>query len=199
MGAQLTELMKRVAVEAGADLVGIGSIDRYEHAPDELHPRTIFSHTRSVIAVGCRMLRGSLKTIEEGSYWQAYNCSSYQYLNEVLAPQILRRVVLCLEDAGYTSVPIHNPFGAHLGRPVRPGGTRPDGHMSLRVAGVATGLGELGLSKLLLTPQFGPRQRVFAVLTDAELEPDPLVPPGTVCDGCEPARRARSRRSVFRR
>lgn len=181
--------VKRAALEAGADLVGVASIDRFEHAPPEMHPRGIFSRTRSVIALGCRMLRGALKTIEEGSYWQAYNCDSYQYLNEVLAPTILRRVVLLLEDRGYTSVPIHNPFGARLGRPVRPGGTAPDGDLSLRVVGCAAGLGELGLSKLFLTPQFGPRQRMFAVLTDAELEPDPLFT-GSVCDSCGACARA---------
>jgi ferredoxin len=164
--------------------VGIGSIERYDRAPAEVHPRSIFTKTESVIAVGCRMLRGALKTIEEGNYWQAYNCDSYQYLNEILAPEILRKIVVFLEEHGHTSVPIHNPFGPHMGRPVRPGGTSPDGHMSLRVAGVAAGLGELGLSKLLLTPQFGPRQRVFAVLTDAVLEPDLLIAPGAVCDGC---------------
>jgi len=187
---QLTETLRQIALDAGADLVGIGSIDRYDHAPPEVHPCSIFSHTRSVIAIGCRMLRGTLKAIEEGNYWQAYNCDSYQYLNEVLAPEILRKIVVCLEREGYTSVPIHNPFGARLGRPVRLGGTVPDGDMSLRVVGVAAGLWELGLSKLLLTPQFGPRQRVFAVLTDAELQPDPLIPPGTVCDGCRSCLRA---------
>jgi epoxyqueuosine reductase len=135
------------------------------------------------------MLRGALKTIEEGNYWQAYNCDSYQYLNEVLAPYMLRKIVLYLEDQGYTSVPIHNPFGPHQGRPVRPGGTRPDGDLSLRVVGCAAGLGELGLSKLFLTPQFGPRQRMFAVLTDAPLEPDPLFT-GSVCDNCGSCARA---------
>lgn len=179
----LSEEVKAVAREAGADLVGIASIDRFEHAPADLHPRTIYSKTRSVIALGCRMVRGALKTIEEGNYWQAYNCDSYQYLNEILAPHMLRKIVLFLEDRGHTSVPIHNPFGAHSGRPVRPGGTRPDGHLSLRVIGCAAGLGEIGRSKLFLTPQFGPRQRMFAVLTDAELQPDPLLAT-PICDNC---------------
>lgn len=175
--------VKRVALDSGADLAGVASIDRFDNAPPEVHPRSIFSKTESVIAVACRMLRGSLKTVEEGNYWQAYNCDSYQYLNEVLAPHLLRKIVLFLEDLGYTAVPIHNPFQPYAGRPVRPGGTRPDGMVSLRVVGCAAGLGELGLSKLLLTPQFGPRQRVFAVLTDAVLEPDPLFT-GSVCDEC---------------
>ena len=78
----------------------------------------------------------------------------------------------------------HNPFHAHSGRQVRedqPLG--PDGIISLRVLGCAAGLGELGLSKVFLTPQFGPRQRVFGVLTDAELEATPLFR-GRVCDEC---------------
>lgn len=185
----LTAKVKEVARAAGADLVGIAPIERFEGAPEELHPRGIFSGTRSVIALGCRMLRGALKTIEEGNYWQAYNCDSYQYLNEVLAPHMLRKIVLFLEDQGYTSVPLHNPFGPHLGRPVRPGGTRPDGHLSLRVIGCAAGLGELGMSKVFLTPQFGPRQRMFGILTDALLEPDPLFT-GSVCDRCGQCARA---------
>lgn len=185
----LTAEVKRTAIEAGADLVGVAPISRFDNAPAEVHPRSIFGATRSVIAVGRRMLRGTLKTIEEGNYWQAYNCDSYQYLNEIFAPHLLGKIALLLEDYGWTSVPIHNPFGPNQGRPVRPGGTRPDGHISLRVIGCAAGLGELGLSKLFLTPQFGPRQRMFALLTDADLDPDPLFT-GSICDNCGECARA---------
>lgn len=175
--------VKKVALDAGVDLVGIASIDRFDNAPFEMHPHSIFSNTQSVIAVGCRMVRGALKTIEEGNYWQAYNCDSYQYLNDIFAPHMLRKIVLFLEDHGYTSVPIHNPFAAYQGRPVREGSIKPDGQISLRLVGCAAGLGELGMSKLFLTPQFGPRQRMFAVLTDAVLERDPLFS-GSICDHC---------------
>lgn len=186
MSIQLEAEVKATAKRAGADLVGIASIDRFEHADPKVHPHSIFGHTKSVIAIACRMVRGALKAVEEGHYWQAYNCDSYQYINEVLAPAILRQVVLLLEDQGYTAVPIHNPFGAYAGRPVSPGGVPPDGMISLRVVGCAAGLGELGLSKLFLSPEFGPRQRMYAVLTDAELEPDPLCkkPVCTDCGAC---------------
>lgn len=186
--SDLTAQVKDVARDAGADLVGVASIGRFEHAPPEVHPLSIFSHTKSVIALGCRMVRGALKAVEEGNYWQAYNCSSYQYMNEVLAPHMLRKIVMFLEDRGHTSVPIHNPFCPHAGRPVRPGGPRPDAMLSLRIVGCAAGLGELGLTKLFMTPQFGPRQRMYAVLTDAELAPDPLLT-GSVCDECGACRR----------
>ena len=184
MNSALTRRLSEAAREAGADLFGVAPISRFDNAPKDVHPGAIFPATQSVVAIACRMVRGALKTIEEGAYWQAYNCDSYQFLNEVLAPSILRRMVLDFEDEGYTAVPLHNPVAFGKGRPVKPDGTRPDGCHSFRVIGVAAGLGELGLSKLLLTPEFGPRQRVYAVLTDAALEPSPLVEPGTVCDGC---------------
>jgi len=180
----LTQRVRRAATSSGADLVGFAPISRFEAAPAELHPHTIYPQTQSVVAVAVRQPRGTLKAAEEGTYWQAYNCDAYWYLNEVLAPQVLRAVILALEEEGYTSVPVHNPFHPHTGRRVRddqPAG--PDGMVSLRVIGVAAGLGELGHSKLLLTPQFGPRQRVFAVFTDAALTPTPLFE-GAICDGC---------------
>ncbi len=180
----LTQSVRRTALESGADLVGFGPISRFDNAPEDCHPYTILPQTRSVVAVAVRQPRGTLKAAEEGTYFQAYSADAYWYLNEVLAIQMLRAITMLLEEEGYTSVPVHNPFHPHSGRKLRedqPAG--PDGIVSLRVVGVAAGLGELGHSKVFLTPQFGPRQRVFAVLTDAELEPTPLFA-GEVCDGC---------------
>jgi len=182
--SDLTERVRRAAMEAGADLVGFAPVSRFDLAPAEVHPTTIFPPTRTVIAVAVRQPRGTLKAVEEGAYFQAYTADAYWYLNEVMAPQILRRVTMLLEEEGYTSVPVHNPFYPHSGRKLRDDHVAgPDGIVSLRVVGVAAGLGELGHSKLLLTPQFGPRQRVFAVFTDVELAPTPLFT-GAVCDGC---------------
>jgi len=45
-------------------------------------------------------------------------------------------------------------------------------------------LGEIGYSKMLLTPEFGPRLRVGIVITELELEPDPIMEPGTLCNRC---------------
>ena len=188
--ASLSQSLKRLALRSGADLVGVASISRFDQAPVEAHPRSIFAQTRSVVVLACRMLRGSLKTIEDGTYWQAYNCDSYQYINEVVAPHILRQLTLWLEDQGFTSVPLHNPFLLGAGRPVRPGGVSPDVAINLRLAACAAGLGEIGLSGLLLTPQFGPRQRLMALITDAPLKADPLLAPGTVCDRCGLCRRS---------
>jgi ferredoxin len=181
---ELEQQIRDLAVDQGAPLVGFAPISRFDSAPPQYHPRTVFPAVKTVIAIAVPQARGTLKAVEDGAYWQAYNCDSYWYLNEVIAPKILREIVMLLEEHGHTSVPVHNPFRPHTGRQIRddqPWG--PDGMVSLRVIGCAAGLGELGMSKIFLTPQFGPRQRVFAVFTDAELEGTPLFR-GTVCDGC---------------
>lgn len=49
---------------------------------------------------------------------------------------------------------------------------------------VVAGLADMGYNGLALTPEYGARNRFITVLTNAVIEPDPLIPPGTVCDGC---------------
>jgi epoxyqueuosine reductase QueG len=47
------------------------------------------------------------------------------------------------------------------------------GVISHRHAAIRAGLGVFGKNNLVLTKEFGPRQRFCTVLTDAELVPDP--------------------------
>jgi len=49
------------------------------------------------------------------------------------------------------------------------------GPFSHRHAATRAGLGEFGLSNIVLTPEFGPRVRFNTVVTNAELDPDPLI------------------------
>lgn len=181
----LTSHIRQVALNAGASLVGFAPISRFDNAPADLHPHTMLPSTKTAIVIAVNQLRATLKSVEDGCYWGAYNCDSYWYLNEVEGPRILRSICLSLEDEGYLGLPLHNPFHPHSGRQIRPDQPYgPDGHISLRIMGVAAGLGELGHSKIFLTPEFGPRQRVYAVLTDAALEPTPLLK-DPVCDNCK--------------
>ena len=47
------------------------------------------------------------------------------------------------------------------------------GDLNLKKAAVEAGLGSRGKSDLLITPQYGPRVRLFGVITDAELQTTP--------------------------
>lgn len=183
----LTDEIRAAALEAGADDIGFGNIERFENAPPESNPRTIFPDCRTVIAIVLPQSRASLKTIEEGTYWNTYNFDSYNYLNAAESPRVARPIVLCLEKHGYTAFRLHNSLVPSLKAKRK---TReehiapPDAGISVRQAAVACGLGEMGLNKLLLTPKFGPRQRIYCILTDARLEPTPLFR-GHICDDCK--------------
>ncbi len=47
------------------------------------------------------------------------------------------------------------------------------GDLNLKYAAVEAGLGSRGRNDLLITPDYGPRVRLFGVITDADLEPTP--------------------------
>lgn len=194
--------VKSAARACGADLVGIASLDRFAGAPPQMDPRHIFPDARSAIVLGVRILKGVLRGVEEGTYFIAYPALGYAGINWVRMPMLLWEFCARIEDAGYEAVPIPNidhwsnanlhsknmGHGADMrpewSRPVAPGKPAPDVFPNLRIAAFAAGLGELGWSRLLLTPEFGPRQRLMMVLTDAELEPDPLYAGPRLCDRC---------------
>jgi hypothetical protein len=101
----LTELVRETALEARAALVGFAPISRFENAPAEYNPKTIFPSMKTAIALAFPQARGTLKAVEDGGYWQSYNCDSYWYLNEVEGPRVLRKTNMFLEEHGYTGVP----------------------------------------------------------------------------------------------
>ena len=70
-------------------------------------------------------------------------------------------------------------------RPTREGNVAPDLQFQFRIAAVACGLGEIGWSKMLLTPEFGPLQRVAFIFTDAEFdEYDEMYNKEPLCRKC---------------
>lgn len=77
MTTELTAQVRQLALESGAALVGFAPISRFENAPPQLHPRTIIPQTKTIIVIAVPQPRGALKAVEEGCYWQAYNCDSY--------------------------------------------------------------------------------------------------------------------------
>ena len=69
-------------------------------------------------------------------------------------------------------------------RATRADNVPPDLQFQFRLVAVACGLGEIGWSKMLLTPEFGPLQRVAFLFTDAELEYDEMYSGEPLCRKC---------------
>ena len=187
--------VKAKAKELGADLVGIAPMSRWEGAPKQMDPRYMFPDAKSMIVLGFRIPRGSLRGIEEGTHFLNYPSMGYAALNQVYGPMVLWKLNAFMEEHGYEAIPMLNANGGEAvnpvtgkfrkgwSRPARPGLPYPDILVHFRIAAYLAGLGEIGWSKVFLTPEFGPRQRFALMFTDAELEPDPIYD-GKICDHC---------------
>lgn len=178
--------VKELAKKCGADIVGIGSMDRFEGAPKQFDPRYIMPEAKAIIGLGFRIHRGLLRGIEEGTYFAAYPAMGYANINDGYAPKVLRELGNYIEDEGYEAVLYQNTsvrLGCGAGKPVAEGKPKPDVFLHFRIAGVICGMGEIGWSKMFLSPEFGPRQRLAFILTDAPLDPDPIFE-GKLCDRC---------------
>lgn len=187
--------IKAAAKRLGADIVGIGSIDRWHTAPIQMDPKQIMPNAKSIIALGFRVMRGSLRGVEEGTYFSNYSAMGYGGITYLYMPMTVINLSKMIEDEGYEAVPMGHQsdwraidnlgyMQENFSRPVAPGKAAPDVMINLRIAGFLCGLGEIGYSKMLLTPEFGPRVRVGIIITDMELEPDPIMEPGTLCNRC---------------
>ncbi|HEX6297564.1 MAG TPA: hypothetical protein VFZ74_13390, partial [Burkholderiales bacterium] len=153
--------IKDRARSLGADLVGIAD-------GEAVGTRHITEHDGArVIVMGVRLQAGSSRILP----WNDRN----KYYNDELSLTFLEEVslelVYWLEDAGYPALivpPSHVDPWRYDGEP----GKHRETLLSLPHAAVEAGLGTLGLNQQLLTPEFGPRVLLTAVLCSVEVACD---------------------------
>ncbi len=187
--------VKKKAKEFGADLVSIGNIERWEGAPIQQDPRQIMPEAKSIIAMAFRVNRGSMRGIEEGTFFSNYSAMGYGGITYLYMPMTVINLSKVIEDEGYEAIPYGHQsdwraidnvgnLKPNFSVPVEEGRAAPDVMVNLRIAAYLCGLGEIGFSKMFLTPQFGPRQRVGIIITEMELEPDPIYDGPKLCNRC---------------
>jgi len=177
-----TNMVKALAVELGADLVGIGPVARWKYAPKKLRPEDHLPDARSVIVVA---IHHPDAVIELGGEPTPQDMGPYGIqidMNRKL-DYISFNIARLLEDRGYKALP-KAASNIWRYRPYKNIDTHFTADFSNRHAAVAAGLGELGWNALLLTPEYGPRQRVVTIITDAPLEPTPMYDGPSLCDKC---------------
>lgn len=178
--AELTQQVKDYARECGVDLVGVASIDRFEGAPESFHPTDVMNSTQSVITFARKFIMGILDELTPGRQRLSYKHHMFAHKNtyNTFTGYDIARF---LEEKGQKAFVIQptTPYYAQEFRSV----------MSHRHAAVRSGLGVFGKNNLVLTREFGPRQRFCTVLTDAELVSDPLIGED-LCKNCNTCRDA---------
>jgi len=184
----LKDLAKRIGGGGGGvEILGVGNIERFNDAPQRMHPKNIFPECRSVISIVQPIPRGSFRGVTEGTHFSNYTFYSYSRLNGFFRPQITYDIARFIEDYGFEAVPVFPGVPEHWkpnARPVVPGRPAPEINLNVRILAMGCGLGEIGWSKVFLHPVYGPRVRIGTILTDAVLKPDPLLEPGSICKRC---------------
>ncbi len=179
MATDLDQQLGELIIRLGGDLWGVADLTGVSPLPGDgervdlaLYPRAVSVAVIFPLAIVQELLRGPSHT-----YLYEYNV-----LNAHL-DDIALRVSNLLQAAGYASYPV--PASQ------RHGGDRFQSIFSHRLAARLAGLGWIGKSCCLVTPQFGPRVRLVTVLTSAPLAAGaPLAQDCgdcTVCaDACPP-------------
>ena len=185
--AEITsDLVKNLMLDYGATIVGVASVDRFEGAPPGHGPLELLPTAKSVVVGGVRIPdpvvdydKYHLKMTEmstdlgiraniENFYMQMGHFVEDMMLN-IAATKLANYLEI---NHGLRSLPAVNAQHTGLGHPVM---EAPLGFFSQRHAAVRAGLGEFGFSGLVITPQFGPRVRYVSIITEADIEPDPLL------------------------
>jgi len=170
MEKRLTEQVKEIAEEMGAQLVGIAPVERFSGAPAGHGPRDLLKKAESVISIACAMPYGVAQSAPSGSYMTYGNA----FLNQKLQ-EIAFAVAWFLEEKGFVSLPLL-PTGDVVSVEISEGPDPEVYRMALfshRHAAVEAGLGQLGLHSALVTPEYGSRVRLVSVITSAVLAADP--------------------------
>ena len=144
-----------------------------------------------MIALAKRITRGCLRGTEEGTQLGIYGTYAVNWVPHRFMAYSTVAIASFLEDNRFEAVPMPDlpPETPPMGVAVRPGLPAPNVMVDFIDAAVRCGLGQIGLTGELMTPEFGHRQRLNLILTDAELEPTPLceVNPCNSCGACAAA------------
>lgn len=182
---QLLKAINETVKREGIDLLGFAPKSRFDGVAPEHNPFSIFPEGETVILVGKRICRGSLRGVEEGTNFTDYALFGKNWLEDEFLSLACYGLTNTLEDNGWEAVPIFpNPSElAPMGVSVGDGRPAPNVFPDFDYAAVACGLCEIGINGLPLSKKFGSRQRFHMIITDAKLPATPLLTEN-VCDGC---------------
>lgn len=171
--------LKEQVQAMGADLVGVARVDSpllREHGED---PDKLLPGAQSLISIGVALNRvavcsGNLRLNRYDSM------CVYERLNHISLETVR---LLATEGAKGISIP---PY-----LPVDMGGESKGmkGDINHKTVAAIAGVGSIGLSRLLVTPEFGPFVRLGTIVTDAPLGADQPLDENP-CDNCDLCRKA---------
>jgi epoxyqueuosine reductase len=161
----LAQELRDLSIRDGADIFGIADADCYlEQTYRGNKPQDFMESVRSVVIVAMVIPSGSIDPLPKGRA---------EYTNTLMAATVVLRgmafrLARRLEKRGFKASIVPNE-GSEFGYWYADKRTLM-ADLSVKWAAFHAGLGNYGINHLLLTPEYGPRVRLTAILTDAILE-----------------------------
>ena len=148
------------------DLLGVADIQHYRQVAPQWNPLSILPSAQSVVVFGKSIPRSTFRGIEEGTLWMR--------VNRYLPPRPGYFLCRILEDHDALAVPCSPMAQERWPDGVAADDTKPAPNVTpdLYAAAQLAGLGEIGHHGLFITPQFGVRQALGMLFTDAAIDPD---------------------------
>lgn len=159
--------IKELFLHLGSDLCGIASIDRFDNAPEGFHPKDIYDECKSVIVFAKAVPKGITK-VNPRIIYQHFNSIGPIELDRIAYEAAIR----IERDFHGVAVPIpaDGPYEYWDEEELEGRGI-----LSMKHAAVNAGLGTLGKNTILLNSQYGSMLNIGAVLTNLDIQPDPLA------------------------
>lgn len=162
----------------GVDIFGITSCDRFLELPEKKRPDHLFPGAKSVIVLGSQVFKvlaqrlTAHKKVGEVSYRDFYEAHNETVVRDLT--QTGYRIARYLTNQGYATINVGQDLTDY--RDI-------SGAFSFKYAALQAGLGTIGKNGLLISPDYGARLKLTAIITEAPLEANtPLSE--TPCQDC---------------
>jgi epoxyqueuosine reductase len=171
--------LKEQVQAMGADLVGVASAESPLLKEHGEKPERLLAEAQSVISIGVALNRTAV-------------CSGNLVLNRYDTMCVYERINhICMETVRLLSRAGASAIGVPPYLPVNMASDAKGmkGEINHKTVAAVAGLGNIGLSRLLLTPDFGPFVRLGTIITNAPLSIDQPLEENP-CDQCDLCRTA---------
>lgn len=167
--ADLKQAIWDKARDLDVNLIRACPVERWEEfplQPPDFWPQNIWPWVKNVIVLGIPLYAPMMRTTPSMVYQELYDTS-----NRVLDDIAYRLTNFITTRLGYKAVffPRDCYYSIEVLVP------NPNAAFSHVLAGYYAGMGTIGDSHNLITPEFGPRLRLVSILTDAPLPADPML------------------------
>lgn len=179
LGTDLRSQVIDFCRDHGADLLGFAPVqrwDEFDEVPVEFRPRSLFPPARTVIVIGMAMPLPIVETTPSFLHKELYTAANQEL--DGIAYNLTR----FLNRQGQASYFFTRDGYASLSALKK----RPQAAFGHVAAARYAGLGTVGMSHNLLTPEYGPRVRFVSVFTTAELQGHAVLDKELCikCDAC---------------